>query len=122
MDEYNKQLGEIKKENPFKVPDGYFENLTSQIMSNLPETKPATKAATIWGRVKPWAYVAAMFAVVALAANVFIGSQGRSSETNTLDLTSAAEIEDFYNYYEDQYTEDEFRESLYAGDYLSDYN
>lgn len=51
-------------ENPFRIPDGYFENLTPEVMGRLPEKeKPAIlrKEATTWEKVKPWLYMAAMF-------------------------------------------------------------
>jgi hypothetical protein len=27
----------VGKQNPFRVPEGYFDNLTAQVMQNLPE-------------------------------------------------------------------------------------
>ena len=47
------------------MPDGYFEQFHEQLMSSLPEveteTAPATKV-TLMTRIKPWLYMAAMFA------------------------------------------------------------
>ena len=37
MKEEDKILKKIGTENPFRVPDGYFENLTSEVMNRLPE-------------------------------------------------------------------------------------
>ena len=37
MKEEDTLLKKIGKEHSFKVPDGYFENLTSEVMNNLPE-------------------------------------------------------------------------------------
>ena len=55
----------------FRVPDGYFESLTQQVMDRLPETETETAQAstevitltepTLWQRVRPWLYLAAMF-------------------------------------------------------------
>ena len=50
--------------NAFHVPEGYFENLTSEIMNRLPEKERLAfekKESTMWERVKPWVYMAAMF-------------------------------------------------------------
>ena len=55
------------------VPEGYFENLTSEIMNRLPEKeKPASekKEVTMWERAKPWVYMAAMFVGAALIIRV----------------------------------------------------
>ena len=37
MKEEKELFQKIGKENPFKVPEGYFENLTQQVMERLPE-------------------------------------------------------------------------------------
>ena len=55
--------------NAFHVPEGYFENLTSEIMNRLPEKERLAfekKESTMWERVKPWVYMAAMFVGAAL--------------------------------------------------------
>ncbi len=47
----------------FKVPEGYFDNIYTKIASELPEKKPVeTKPLTTWQRVRPYVYLAAMFA------------------------------------------------------------
>ena len=59
--------------NSFKVPDGYFENLTSEVMNKLPEKeKVAFKEETVstWIRLKPLLYMAAMFVGAALIIRV----------------------------------------------------
>lgn len=59
--------------NAFNVPDGYFENLTSEIMDRLPEKEKVTfekKVPTMWDRMKPWTYMAAMFVGAALIIRV----------------------------------------------------
>ncbi|MDR0865466.1 MAG: hypothetical protein LBO74_11120 [Candidatus Symbiothrix sp.] len=107
-------LDEIGKKNPFKVPDGYFEGLTSQIMAQLPEkVQGETKVISLWDRVKPWMYMAAIFMGVALMVKVFTNSREQFS-SGGLNLASSADIEEFYQYYEDQLTGDLYHETLYA--------
>ena len=51
MKEEDYMLKKIGTENAFHVPEGYFENLTSEIMNRLPEKeKPASekKEVTMW--------------------------------------------------------------------------
>lgn len=116
------QLDRMNKDNPFKVPDGYFDGLTSQIMAGLPSKAHEAKTVSLWERIKPWTYMAAMFVGIALMVKIFVGSPSESDGMSTLNLTSSAEIEDFYNYYEEQLERKEYREALYAGeyDYLTD--
>lgn len=73
MKEEDNILRKAGTENAFRVPDGYFEHLTSEIMNRLPEKeKPVIEAreSTMWERVKPWAYMAAMFVGAALIIRV----------------------------------------------------
>ena len=73
MKEEDNILKKVGKENVFRVPDGYFENLTSEVMSRLPEKEtPAIikREPTKWERIKPWVYVTAMFVGAALIIRV----------------------------------------------------
>ena len=57
------------KENPFNVPDGYFDHLTERIMDNLPEQEirviDIRSRQTLWQKL-PLRKIAAAVAVVAL--------------------------------------------------------
>jgi hypothetical protein len=57
--------------------------------------------------MQPWVYMAAMFAGIALMVKIFVPSPP------TLDLTSTAEIEEFYQYYEEQFANNVYHETLY---------
>lgn len=73
MKEEDTLLKKIGKEPSFKVPEGYFENLTSEVMNKLPEKeKVAFKEVqpTAWTRMKPLVYMAAMFIGAALIIRV----------------------------------------------------
>jgi hypothetical protein len=105
------KLDAIGKTDPFNVPEGYFENFITEIMSKLPE-RPVEKPKVInlWERAKPWIYMAAIFVGVALMINfVEKGSNKRqdiasSYASKGLKLNSSNDIEDFYRYYEDELT------------------
>lgn len=55
------------------VPEGYFENLYAELEKKLPEYRQAPKAPdlSLWQRVKPYVYMAAMFAGIWLMMKVF---------------------------------------------------
>ena len=58
------KLEQLKDKEPFKVPEGYFDNLTSNIMQNLPEKEMEETEAvsvTMWDRLRPLLYLAAVF-------------------------------------------------------------
>lgn len=74
MKEEDKIRKAIGTENPFRVPDGYFENLTSEIMNRLPEKEELLaekrEEPTMWQKIRPWLYMAAMFIGAALIIRV----------------------------------------------------
>ena len=61
--------------NPFRVPEHYFDNFTEELMGKLPEKEPLPFSAepTLWERVKPWVYMAAMFCGIMLSVRIFVG-------------------------------------------------
>lgn len=81
-------------ENPFTVPEGYFERFTEQLMEKLPEreVQPAPKL-TLWTRVKPWVYMAAMFCGLMLSVRMFVGEKQSPAASETIDFT---EVPDEY--------------------------
>lgn len=61
-------LSKCGRENPFKVPEGYFDQFTDDLMAKLPERtfdEEAPRKVTLWDKVKPVVYLAAMFAGIA---------------------------------------------------------
>ena len=91
MKEEDKLLRKVGTTNPFTVPEGYFENLTSEVMNRLPEkekTEFSVKKVTLWDRMKPWAYMAAMFAGAALIIRIASSNQGTDKSVITEKETS----------------------------------
>ncbi|MDR0798727.1 MAG: hypothetical protein LBN18_03080 [Dysgonamonadaceae bacterium] len=106
-------LEDIKKENPFRTPEGYFDQLTSQIMSQLPEKiEPEAKIVPLWSRIKPWMYAAAAIAGITLTINLL--GYNPFANKGTLNLTSASEIDEFYQYYEEQFADQSYHETFYV--------
>ncbi|MBQ7553153.1 MAG: hypothetical protein IJT46_02185 [Bacteroidaceae bacterium] len=73
MKEEDILMQKVGKHNPFTVPEGYFENLTNQVMRELPEKPVAeykTKPVTLWDKAKPSVYLAAMFVGAAIIIKV----------------------------------------------------
>ena len=54
----------VGKRNPFRVPEGYFDNLTAQVMQNLPE-QPKRRAKSIF--MRPVFYAAASVCALLVA-------------------------------------------------------
>ncbi len=73
-----KLIEKYGREGGWKVPEGYFESVYKEIDAKLPpypETPRHVKM-TAWQRVKPYVYLAAMFAGIWLMMKVFYNASG----------------------------------------------
>ena len=117
MKDMNSNLDKFKGDNPFKTPDGYMEGLNNLIMSQLPvkESKKAIQI-TFAQRVRPWLYLAAVFAGLGLFFKAvigpdFIGKQNTSDSLyvqssvseGTMSALSSAEDKEYQEYIENKY-------------------
>ena len=117
MKEMNSNLDNFKGDNPFKTPQGYMDGLNDLIMSQLPvkESKKAIQI-TFAQRVRPWLYLAAVFAGLGLFFKAvigpdFIGKQNTSDSLyvqssvseGTMSALSSAEDKEYQEYIENKY-------------------
>ena len=71
----------IGTENPFRVPDGYFEGFTSGLMEHLPEKEQVAvnRTPTMWEKIRPLVYMAAMFVgamlIIRIASTHYVPGQ-----------------------------------------------
>ena len=68
-------LRKVGTQNPFRVPENYFEDFRQKLMNKLPEKEPTPSwpELTVWQRVKPWLYMTAMFVGIMLSVRIFVG-------------------------------------------------
>lgn len=122
MKEEDKLLKKIGTENPFRVPEGYFEGFTSDLMSRLPEKEKTDvhREPTTWEKVRPWLYMAAMFIGAALIIRV--ASPGETISNGQQQQQIAADESDIEMEYIRTAIENTMMDdySLYV--YLSDEN
>lgn len=59
----------MSKQNPFRVPEGYFDDFATQVMAKLPERelKPVAKHVSL----RPWMYAAAALLVAVFSVTIF---------------------------------------------------
>ncbi len=67
----------LPKSNGMTVPDGYFADFKTRMMARLPEMPAVAEATerTRWQKLKPYVYMAAMFAGAYLMLNLFTISE-----------------------------------------------
>ena len=100
MNEDKELLRKYGKKNPYRTPEGYFDDFAGKLMQQLPDTAaPCTgqtpeRLRTI-DRIKPWCYMAAMFAGLLFSFRWIVGDAGTADlPTERVDLVSDMEEED----------------------------
>ena len=79
MDKYEDKLtGTYGRKGGWKVPEGYFEKAYKEISEKLPDAPEVVRHVpmTRWQRLKPYIYLAAMFAGIWLMMQVFHHAAG----------------------------------------------
>ena len=73
MKQEEKILEKYGKDSGMKVPEGYFSELNSRIMDQLPpyEVRRSVPQLSSWQRVRPYIYLAAMFCGIWLMMKLF---------------------------------------------------
>ncbi|MBP5647438.1 MAG: hypothetical protein J6X21_08565 [Bacteroidaceae bacterium] len=105
------KIDEREVRRPFTVPEGYFENLTQNIMASLPEQESiySTKiVVTPWMRIRPYLYAAAAFAGIFFCIKAAVGINSRN---NALEVA-----QEDTTIYSDEYI-DSFLETAMIDDY-----
>lgn len=76
-------------ESHFKVPEGYFENLTSQVMERLPERKAklVSPAQSFWTRNRFTFAVAACICACVFGATIYINSLTQNSQATPIEAS-----------------------------------
>ncbi len=74
-------LKKLGKDPGFKVPEHYFDDFNKRMAESLPEVKitPVDARPSMWVRVRPYVYMAAMFAGIWCMAKLLGSLNGESS-------------------------------------------
>lgn len=104
----NARLRELGSSAGMKTPDGYFESFAGRMVDLLPERPELESAAmpaenrTLWQKVRPYVYLAAMFAGIWLMLQMFAMLSGKVTlepmEDNAV-ISTALQSDDFVNDY-----------------------
>lgn len=108
------------KPSGFQVPEGYFESFTERMMAQLPDKKEEeVYAPTLWQRIRPWAYMAAMFMGISLMVRLFTGL---GSASDSVDLSSPDSTLSMEMVNEAMSEDDELMRYVYCTTFISDYS
>lgn len=85
MNKRDVKLDDLKGVNPFKVPEGYMDGLTERIMRDLPELEEEDdRPVSLLDHVRPWLYLAAVFAGLGLFFKAVVEVDGYENGTDSL--------------------------------------
>lgn len=101
----NIKIDELEPRCPFTVPQGYFENLTQNIMATLPEQESlysTTIKVTPWMRIRPYLYAAAAFVGIFFCIKAAVGI---TSSDNEAQMSQAYETTIYSDEYIDSFLE-----------------
>lgn len=92
----------VGKKLPYTVPEGYFESLRNRVMESLPDypEKPKAKTLTTWQKIRPYVYLAAMFAGIWCMMQIF-HRVSTSAISHQDELAVAVYDPDSYDFYID---------------------
>ena len=78
----------VGKRNPFRVPEGYFEGLTDQVMINLPE-QPKRRAKSVF--MRPVFYAAASVCALLIAGAAWMMRPSQEMSTAAVQAQAVAQ-------------------------------
>lgn len=72
------------------VPEGYFDDFARRMMEQIPATPQVSTEPrrTLWQKIRPYAYMAAMFAGVYLLMNIFTLTTGIRDSVQSVDTSN----------------------------------
>ena len=100
MKEKNDILSTIGKDSGFKVPENYFNDFAEKMAKSLPdqEIQPIPQP-TRWQRVRPFVYMAAMFAGIWCMMQIFNGISSKDKGIYNPEIVAGfqneANVDDF---------------------------
>lgn len=118
MKEDKNILDQINRNSGMTTPDNYFADFAEKMMQSLPEKQePVIKPLTPWQRVRPYVYLAAMFAGIwcmVEMVDLITSSAGTPIESNEQIVAEAITDDTFFDEYcYEDYDEYSLLETMY---------
>lgn len=124
MKQHNDILKEIGGNDGIAAPEGYFEDFAKKMAASLPEMPSAAAVKpTLWVRIKPYTYMAAMFAGIFCMMKMFDMMRHPSADM-TIDnypaLTATLENQDVPYTIVDDFNQYEIMDDIYNEGFSAD--
>lgn len=86
----------VGKENPFRVPDGYFDTLASQVMARIDAEAQPQKKAKVISMHRVFYYAAAAVCALFVCATVYLSFNKESEAVEQQNMAVAEQPADNY--------------------------
>jgi len=109
-------LDKMNKENPFKVPENYFNSFHKDIMGKIQEERTPKKV-SMWKRVLPWTGAAAILCGAVISFNVLTSDKqsGQLAQTDQkTEMYASSEEEYFMLFLEDETLGESYNEYIFT--------
>lgn len=121
MKEDTELKNRLGNENPFKVPEGYFENIVPEIMKQLPEVEVQESGEiSMWEKVKPWVYMVAMFCGLMFGLRVMMMDKPLSRDTVSSNVSMTDTVQGIPDEYIDPILDQAMMDDYTLYMYLTD--
>jgi hypothetical protein len=84
----------MAKQNPFKVPEGYFDSFAEHVMQQLPQRQAQAKH--MW--LRPWMYAAASLLVAVFSIAIYFSNTNSDASEMAAANASDSYIEEAADY------------------------
>jgi hypothetical protein len=94
-------LKKVGRENHFSVPEGYFQNLTAEVMSKIPESPENRNKKIVivplWKKLTPWVSLAAVLIGVVCVGGIKIFNNNKSVRPVTVSTSNNVISDEYIN-------------------------
>lgn len=109
-------LDKLNKDNPFNVPENYFDNFHKEMMSKISTEKQAKKI-PLWKKPVAWGAVAAILCGIVFSLNILskkpdLQLANTNDKTHTTDMYASSDEEYFMLFLEDEVTQDMYNDTF----------
>ncbi len=113
--------GGFPRKTGMTVPEGYFESFADKMMAQIPQEEPKVvemPRRTLWQTVRPYVYMAAMFAGIWLMMNMFtlfspVNNVTPSSSQMLLADVTSSQSESYFTDYMSSMSDYDLYDDLY---------
>lgn len=112
-------LNNNEKNNPFRVPENYFQNFNEEIMNQLPEKKVQKKIVPLWRSAGKWVAAAAVVAGIAVLGTNYMENHSPDIKNFSTESSISADNNlislenDYYQFLEEEATQMAYRDAVY---------